>query len=35
MGLEFWSVYYTSINENFELNDFKNIEYFGEISNNW
>ena len=34
-GLEFWSVNHTSIYENSELNVIKNINFFGEISNNW
>ena len=34
-SLEFWSVNYTSIKENSELKVFKNIIFFGEISNNW
>ena len=34
-GLEFWSVNDTSIYENSELNDFKNIKMFSEISSNW
>ena len=34
-GLEFWSLDHTSIHENSELNVFKNIKFFGEISNNW
>ena len=34
-GLEFWSVNHTSIYENSELNYFKNIKFFGEISSNW
>ena len=34
-GLEFWSVNHTSIYENTELNFFKNIEFLGEICNNW
>ena len=34
-GLEFWSVNHTSIYENSELKDFKNIKFFGEISSNW
>ena len=34
-GLQFWSVNYTSIYENSELNVLKNITYLGEISSNW
>ena len=34
-GLEFWSVNHTSIYENTEWNVFKNIEFLGEICNNW
>ena len=34
-GLEFWLVNHTWIYENFELKGFKNIKFFGEISNNW
>ena len=34
-GLEFWSVYHTLIYENSELKVFKNINFLGEISNNW
>ena len=34
-GLEFWSVYCTSIYENSELSVFENITLLGEISNNW
>ena len=33
--LDFWSVIHTSIYENSELNDFKNIKFLGEISNSW
>ena len=33
--LEFWSVNHTSIEENSELNVFKNITFLGEISNKW
>ena len=32
--LEFWSVNHTSIYENSELNDFKNIDILGKISIN-
>ena len=32
--LDFWSVNHTSIYENYELKVFKNINFFGEISNN-
>ena len=34
-GLEFWLVYHTLMYENSESKVFKNIELFGEISNNW
>ena len=34
-GLEFWSVNYTAIYENSESKVFKNINFLGEISNNW
>ena len=34
-GLEFWSVNHTSIYQNSELKFLKNINIFGEISNNW
>ena len=34
-GLEFWSLNHTPINENSESKIFKNIKFFGEISNNW
>ena len=34
-GLEFWSVSHTSIYENSELNVFKNIKFFDEMSNYW
>ena len=34
-GLGFWSVNYTSIYHNSELNVFKTIKCLGEISNNW
>ena len=34
-GLELQSVSHTSIYENSELSDLKNINFFGEISNNW
>ena len=34
-GLGFWSVNQTSIYENSELNVFKNINFFEEISSNW
>ena len=33
-GLEFWSVNHTSIYKNSESNDFKNIKFLDEISNN-
>ena len=35
IGLEFWLVNHTSIHENSELKVFKNINFLGEISNNW
>ena len=34
-ALEFWSVNYTSEYENSELNVFKNIKLWGEVSSNW
>ena len=34
-GSEFWSVNHNSIYETFELNAFKDIKTFGEISSNW
>ena len=34
-GLEIWSVNHTAIHENSELKVFKNMEFLGEISNNW
>ena len=34
-GLEIWSVNDALICENFELNVFKNINFFGEIFSNW
>ena len=34
-GLDFWSVNYTPLYENFESNIFKNLKILGEISNNW
>ena len=34
-GLEFWLVNHTSIYENSESNIFKNINFLGEILNNW
>ena len=34
-SLEFWSVNHISIYENSELNIFKDINFLGEISNNW
>ena len=34
-GLEVWIVNHTSIFENSDLKVFKNIKFFGEISNNW
>ena len=34
-GLQFWSLNDTSIYENYQLNIFKNIKFFGEISSNW
>ena len=33
-SLEFWSANHTSIYKNPELKVFKNIKFFGEISNN-
>ena len=35
IGLEFLSVNLTSLQENSELNIWKNVKFFGEISNNW
>ena len=32
-GLEFWSVYHTSMYEKSKLEIFKNIKFVGEISN--
>ena len=34
-GSEFLSVTHTSIYETSELNVFKNIKFFGEMSSNW
>ena len=34
-GLEFWLVDHSSICENSESKVFKNIQFWGEISNNW
>ena len=34
-GILFWSVNYTSVYKNFELNIFENINFVIEISNNW
>ena len=34
-GLEFWSVNHSSTYENYELKDFQNVKFLGEISNNW
>ena len=34
-GLKFWSGNHTSMNENSELNVFKNIKFLEEISSNW
>ena len=34
-GLEFWSVHHTSIYENSEIKAFNNINFCGEISNDW
>ena len=34
-GLEFWSVNHTSVYENSELEVFKNINFFSEISSYW
>ena len=31
----FWSVNHTSIYDNSESKAFKNVKFFGEISNNW
>ena len=33
-SLKFWSVNHTSTNEDSEPKGFKNIKFFGEISNN-
>ena len=33
-SLIFWSVNHTSVYENSEQNKFRNIDFFGEISNN-
>ena len=33
-SLEFWSVNHSSIYENYELKDFQNVKFLGEISNN-
>ena len=34
-GLEIWSVNHISIYQNYELKVFKNINFLGEIFNNW
>ena len=34
-GLEFWSANHISIYENSESKGFKNVNFLGEISNNW
>ena len=34
-GLEFWSVHHTSIYENSEIKAFNDINFCGEISNDW
>ena len=34
-GILFWSVNYTSVYKNFELNIFENINFVIEIFNNW
>ena len=34
-GLEFWSVNHTSAYENSKLKFFRNMKFFGKISNNW
>ena len=34
-GLEIWSINHTSIYENSESKDFKNVKFLDEISNNW
>ena len=34
-GLAFWSVNHTSMCKNSELKVFRNIKFFGKISNNW
>ena len=34
-GWKFWSVNHKSLYENSVSKDFKNITFFGEISNNW
>ena len=34
-SLEFWSVNHTSMYENSELKISKNIQFLGEISNDW
>ena len=34
-GLEIWSINHTSIYENSESKDFKNVRFLDEISNNW
>ena len=34
-GLKLWSVNHTSIYENFDSKVFKNLNFLGEISDNW
>ena len=34
-GLEFWSENHSSMYENSELKDYKNIKFLEEIFNNW
>ena len=34
-GLEFWSVNHNSKYTNYKLKVFRNINFFGEISNSW
>ena len=34
-GLKFWSVNHTSIHENSGLKVLNDINFFGEVSNNW
>ena len=33
--LGFWSVNHASMYKHYELNVFKNMKFYGEISNNW